>query len=64
MKAELKRIHRRILRNFARFILGFETCPNGYRKNFLHLIGNAILYTGAGFAVIVGLLAMTLALSC
>ena len=64
MKAEMKRIHRRILRNVARFILGFETCPNGYRKNFLHLIGNAILYAGAGFAVIVSLLAMTLALSC
>jgi hypothetical protein len=64
MKHELRRMGRRILRNIARFILGFETCPRGYRKNFLHLIGDALMYTVAGFALIVGFLAMALALSC
>ena len=28
------RIYRRMMRKFARFILGFDNCPIGYRKNY------------------------------
>ena len=30
----LYRIYRRIMRKIARFILGFDTCPNDCRKNY------------------------------
>lgn len=30
----LYRIYRRIMRKIARFILGFDTCPSDYRKNY------------------------------
>lgn len=28
------RIYRRMMRKFARFILGFDNCPTDYRKNY------------------------------
>lgn len=28
------RVYRRMMREFARFILGFDNCPVGYRKNY------------------------------
>ena len=27
-------VYRRMMRKFARFILGFDNCPTSYRKNY------------------------------
>ena len=36
------RIYRRIMRKFARFILGFDNCPVGYHKNCREIAMNVV----------------------
>ena len=50
------RIYRRIMRKFARFILSFDNCPIGYRKNYRENI--------AAVVDAVLLCAITIALFC
>ena len=50
------RVYRRMMRKFARFILGFGSCPVGYRKNYRENI--------AAVVDAVLLCAITIALFC
>ena len=36
------RIYRRMMRKFARFILSFDNCPVGYRKNCREIAMNVV----------------------
>ena len=36
------RIYRRMMRKFARFILGFDNCPASYRKNYREIAINVV----------------------
>ena len=36
------RVYRRMMRKFARFILGFDNCPVGYRKNYREIAINVV----------------------
>ena len=36
------RVYRRMMREFARFILGFDNCPVGYRKNYREITVNVV----------------------
>lgn len=36
------RLHRRVMRNVARFILGFDNCPIGCRKDYKSTIVDVI----------------------
>ena len=35
-------IYRRMMRKFARFILGFDNCPASYRKNYREIAMNVV----------------------
>ena len=35
-------MYHRIMRKFARFILGFDNCPTSYRKNYRKNVMNVI----------------------
>ena len=35
-------IYRRIMRKFARFVLGFDNCPTSYRKNYREITVNVV----------------------
>lgn len=41
------RVYRRMMRKFARFILGFDNCPASYRKkyreNTVNVVGSILL---------------------
>ena len=44
-KGEIKmvyRIYRRMMRKFARFILGFDNCPTSCRKNYKKIAMNVV----------------------
>ena len=36
------RVYRRIMRKFARFILGFDNCPVSCRKNYREIATNVV----------------------
>lgn len=36
------RVYRRMMRKFARFILGFDNCPVSYRKNYREIATNVV----------------------
>ena len=36
------RVYRRMMRKFARFILGFDNCPTSCRKNYREIITNVV----------------------
>ncbi len=36
------RVYRRMMRKFARFILGFDNCPTGCRKNYREIVMNVV----------------------
>lgn len=36
------RVYRRMMRKFARFILGFDNCPVSYRKNYREIAINVV----------------------
>ena len=36
------RVYRRMMRKFARFILGFDNCPVRYRKNYREIAMNVV----------------------
>lgn len=36
------RIYHRMMRKFARFILGFDNCPASYRKNYREIAMNVV----------------------
>lgn len=36
------RVYRRMMRKFARFILGFDNCPVGYHKNYREITMNVV----------------------
>ena len=36
------RVYRRMMRKFARFILGFDNCPTSYRKNYREIVANVV----------------------
>ena len=47
-KGEIKvvyRVYRRMMRKFARFILGFDNCPASCRKNYREIATNAVAAT-------------------
>ena len=35
-------IYRRMMRKFARFVLGFDNCPASYRKNYREITVNVV----------------------
>lgn len=35
-------LYRRMMRRFARFVLGFDNCPMSYRKNYREIAVNAV----------------------
>ena len=46
------RVYRRMMRKFARFILGFERCPASYRKNYGAIALELVVITALTAAVI------------
>ena len=36
------RVYRRMMRKIARFILGFDNCPMGYRKSYKEIATNVV----------------------
>lgn len=36
------RVYRRMMRKFARFILGFDNCPTNCRKNYRKIVMNVV----------------------
>lgn len=55
-------IYRRVMRTFARFILGFDSCPTSYRKNYRKIAVNAL--SAAILCIIIITLLGVLAISC
>ena len=56
------RVYRRMMRKFARFILGFENCPTDCRKNFkegFELVTDAFLLCAITVALF-----LVLAINC
>lgn len=35
-------MYHRIMRKFARFILGFDNCPTSYRRNYIKNVTNVV----------------------
>ena len=35
-------LYRRMMRKFAHFVLGFDNCPMGYRKNYREIAINVV----------------------
>ena len=36
------RVYRKMMRKIARFILGFDNCPTGYRKSYEKIATNVV----------------------
>ena len=52
MKRKIKRVYRRLMRQVARFILGFDNCPSEYKKNYVYRLMRAIMVIVSGFFMV------------
>ena len=55
-------VYHKVMRTFARFILGFDNCPTSYRKNYRKIAANAL--SAVILCIIIITLLGVLAISC